>query len=226
MRGGGRRVEGGQRVPGAGRWIRRLGLLVACALSTFAGELHAQTYEGDTWTTVEGAALGLYSGGMLGLVGTMMPCNRTIQGDRCTASGVGTGAAMGMVMGGLIGAQNTNALDIRVEDAGIGALAGAVVGVGLRQAVRQYGWADVGAAALVGGAFGAAPRGSLIGLGAGTVTGAVSWLLVPDSGIADFVMLSLVGAAVGGMVDWTEGAASAKRDRPAPTFRVLSISVR
>lgn len=201
--------------------------LVLCLLATLSsGEARGQTYEGDTWTTVEGAALGLYSGGMLGLMGTMMPCNRTIQGERCTASGVGTGAAMGMVMGGLIGAQNTNALDIRLENAGIGALAGAVVGVGLRQAVRQYGWGDVGAAALVGGAFGAAARGSFIGLGAGTVTGAVAWWLVPDSGIADFVMLSLVGAAVGGMVDWTRGAASAKRDRPPPSFTVLSIRVR
>lgn len=214
-----------------GRRTRLPGLLAAyalaaCAFVALPDGLQAQTFEGDTWTTVEGAALGLYSGGMIGLVGTMMLCNRTIQGERCVASGVGTGAAMGMVMGGLIGAQNTVALDARLEDAGIGALAGAVVGIGLRQAVRQYGWPDVGAAALVGGAFGAAPRGSLIGLGAGTVTGAVAWWLVPDSGIADFVMLSLMGAAVGGMVDWAEGAASAKRDRPPPDFTLLSIRVR
>lgn len=203
------------------------GLVALCVLATLpSGEARGQTYEGNSWTTVEGAALGLYSGGVLGLVGTMMPCNRTIQGERCTASGVGAGAAMGMVMGGLIGAQNTNALDLRLESAGIGVLAGAGVGVGLRRAVRQYGWGDVGAAALVGGAFGAAPRGSLIGLGAGTVTGAVAWWLVPDSGIADFVMLSLVGAAVGGIVDWIRGAASAKRDRPPPSFTVLSIRVR
>jgi hypothetical protein len=129
-------------------------------------------------------------------------------------------------MGGLIGAQNTDALRIRTENAGIGVLVGAVVGVGLRRAVRQYGWADVGAAAVVGGAFGAAPRGSLIGLGAGTVTGAAAWWLLPDSGIPDFVMLSLVGAAVGGMVDWAQGASSAKRDRPPPSFFVFSIHVR
>jgi hypothetical protein len=204
-----------------------LALAALCVLATSApDELCGQAYEGDSWTTVGGAALGLYSGGMLGLVGTMMPCNRTIQGGRCTASGVGTGAAMGLVMGGLIGAQNTDALRVRAENAGIGALVGAAVGVGLRRAVRQYGWADVGAAAVVGGAFGAAPRGSLIGFGAGTVAGAAAWWLLPDSGIADFVMLSLAGAAVGGMVEWAQGAASAKRDRPPPSFSVLSIHVR
>lgn len=133
---------------------------------------------------------------------------------------------MGMVLGGLVGARSTTALESRLENAGIGALAGAAAGVGLRRAVRQYGWADVGAAAFVGGAFGAAPRGSLIGVGAGTVTGALAWWLVPDSGIADFVMLSLVGAAVGGMVDWARGAASAKPDRPARSLTVLSIGVR
>lgn len=183
----------------------------------------AQKYEGGTWTTLGGASLGLVSGSVMGVLGTMMPCNRTLTGDRCVASGVGTGAAMGMVMGGLIGAQNTNALDIRVENAGIGVLAGAVVGVGLRSAVRQYGWTDVGTAALVGGAIGAAPVGSAIGVGAGAATGALAWWLIPDANAADMVMLSLLGLAVGGMVDWAEGAASAKSDRPPPTFPLFTL---
>lgn len=199
--------------------------VLALLLTLHTAPSRAQTYEGDTWTTAAGAALGLYSGGVLGLLGTMMPCNRTLAGDRCVASGVGTGSAMGLVMGGLIGAQNTNALDIRVENAGIGALAGAVVGVGLRRAVRQYGWADVGASAVIGGAIGAAPTGSLLGLGAGVTTGALAWLLIPDSGLGNLVMLSLVGVAVGGMVDWAGGAASARRDRPS-SFPLLTIRFR
>ncbi len=202
------------------RWVVALGVAVLFAAPTPGG---AQTYEGDTWTTVAGASLGLFSGSVMGVMGTMMPCNRTLTGDRCVASGVGTGAAMGMVMGGLIGAQNTNALDIRVENAGIGLVAGAVVGVGLRRAVRQYDWTDVGTAALVGGAIGAAPVGSAIGVGAGAVTGALAWWLVPDATVADMAMIALLGLAVGGMVDWADGAASAKSDRPPPTFPLFTL---
>lgn len=185
----------------------------------------AQTYEGDFLRQIGGGALGFYSGSMLGLVGTMMPCNRVLHGGPCVASGVGTGAAMGMVMGALIGGENTLALDERFEHAGVGALVGAAVGMGLRSAVRQYGWADVGAATMLGGAFGAAPTGSLIGTGAGAVTGALVWWLVPGSTVADMVMMTMVGAAVGGLLDWGEGAATAKRDRPDP-FPVLSIRIR
>ncbi|MBT8488414.1 MAG: hypothetical protein KJO65_06310 [Gemmatimonadetes bacterium] len=206
----------------SGHW---LACFVAAAWIFLGPPSHAaaQTYEGDTWTTVAGASLGLYSGSVMGVLGTMMPCNRTLAGDRCVASGVGTGAAMGMVMGGLIGAQNTNALDIRAENAGIGLVAGAVVGVGLRWAVRQYGWTDVGTAALVGGAIGAAPVGSAMGVGAGVAVGALAWWLVPDATIADLAMISLLGLAVGGMVDWADGAASAKSDRPPPTFPLFTI---
>lgn len=200
-------------------------LLVTLASGLGSQPASSQTYEGDLLRQIGGGALGLYSGGMLGLVGTMMPCNRVLNGGACVASGVGTGAAMGMVMGALIGGENTLALDGRFENAGVGALAGVAVGVGLRSAVRQYGWADVGAAAMLGGAFGAAPTGSLIGTGAGAVTGALVWWLVPGSTVADMVMMTMVGTAVGGLLDWGRGAATAKRDRPDP-FPLLSIRVR
>ncbi|MDX1495645.1 MAG: hypothetical protein R3253_16370 [Longimicrobiales bacterium] len=204
----------------------RTTLLLCLPISLFgvsAGETGAQTYDGDAWTTVAGAAMGFYSGSVMGVLGTMMPCNRTLTGDRCVALGVGAGAAMGMVMGGVIGAQSTNALDSRVENAAIGVVAGAVVGVGLRRVVRQYQWADVGAVALLGGALGAAPTGSLIGFGAGAATGALYWWLIPDATVADAALLSLLGVAVGGMVDWADGAASAKRDRPPTTIPLLTI---
>lgn len=209
----------------AGRRIAPTALVLACATAAMLtpAATAAQTYEGDTWTTVGGASLGLYSGAVMGVLGTMMPCNRTLTGDRCVASGVGTGAAMGMVMGGLIGAQNTNALDIRAENAGIGVLAGAVVGVALRSAIRQYGWTDVGTAALLGGAIGAAPTGAGYGAAGGLVVGGLMWWLVPDATVADMAMLTLLGLGVGGMVDWAEGAASAKADRPPPTFPLFTI---
>lgn len=200
-------------------------LLVALAFGLGSQPASSQTYEGDLLDQIGGGALGLYSGGMLGLVGAMMPCNRVLNGGACVASGVGTGVAMGMVMGALIGGENTRALEARFESTGVGALVGVAVGVGIRSVVRQYGWADVGAAAMLGGAFGAAPTGSLIGTGAGAVTGALVWWLVPRSTVADMVMMAMVGAAVGGLLDWGEGAATAKRDRPDP-FPLLSIRVR
>ena len=212
--------------PGSCWTARRIGpvALLLAGVALASAPLAAQTYEGTRASTIGGAALGFYSGGVLGLVGTMMPCNRILNGDRCVASGVGTGAAMGLVMGGLIGGENTLALDQRVENAGIGVLVGAAVGVGLRSAVRQYGWADVAASAALGGAFGAAPKGALIGTGAGMVTGALVWWLIPDSGIADMIMMTLVGAGVGGLVDWGEGAATAKRERPDP-FPLFTIRI-
>lgn len=214
---------------GRGRQGVIIAVLVTAALSAHAvvAPVDAQSPDGDALWTVTGAALGLYSGGVLGLVGTMMPCNRTLDGDRCAASGTGTGAAMGLVMGGLIGGQNRDAIRTRAENAGWGLIAGSVVGLGLRRFVRQYGWADVGAAALLGGAFGAAPRGAGIGGGIGVAAGGVAWLILPDSGVADLALLTLLGATVGGMVDWADGAASAKRDRVpvAPSFS-LSIPIR
>ncbi|MDH3269719.1 MAG: hypothetical protein OEN56_00210 [Gemmatimonadota bacterium] len=200
-------------------------VVLALAALLVHGTAEAQSAAGNSLETAAGAALGFYSGSMLGLVGTMMPCNRTLSGGRCTISGAGTGGALGIAMGGLIGGQNPDGIWSRAENAGIGALAGAVVGVGLRSAVRQYGWADVGATAALGGAVGAAPRGSLIGAGAGVVTGALVWWIFPKAGLPDFILLTLAGTAVGGMVDWADGAATAQRDRAA-IRQVFSISVR
>lgn len=185
--------------------------LLLLLLAMGAPRLEAQLAEASTASTAAGLALGAYSGVILGAVGTMMPCNRTLPGGRCTASGASAGGAIGVAMGGLIGAQNHDDLIERVEEAGLGAAIGSVVGLGLMVGVRQYGWTDVAATAAVGSAIGAAPRGAAIGAGVGLVTGTLVWLVVPRAGLPEMLMVTLAGVAVGGMVDWGQGAARANR---------------
>jgi hypothetical protein len=128
------------------------------AVASSAGAT-AQSSTGGTGSTAGGALLGFYSGAGMGLVGTLMPCNRTLTGSRCTATTALVGGALGLAMGGAIGAENRDAVGDRTADAAIGAAIGAGLGLGLRYAVRQYGWTDVFALAAVGGAFGAASEG-------------------------------------------------------------------
>lgn len=199
-------------------------LFVALALS-FANPSQgtAQNFQGSTLSTFGGLVLGAYSGAGLGLLGTMMPCNRTPVGGRCTASGASAGTALALAMGGLIGAQNQDDLKDRFTNAGLGTLVGGVIGVGLRRGVRQYGWNDVIVSAAIGGAVGAAPTGAMYGAGAGLVVGGIAWLVVPKSGLPDLIMVTLAGVAVGGLVDWAQGAADAnRRNDPIPG---LSFSI-
>ena len=187
------------------------------ALAPLAEPAHAQVPEGSTASTAAGLALGAYSGAVLGALATMMPCNRTITGGRCTASGASAGGAIGVAMGGLIGAQNQDDLRERVEHAGLGAAVGGVVGLGLMMGVRQYGWRDVVAASAVGTAVGAASEGAMYGAGAGAVLGSIAWLAIPRAGLPEMLMVTVAGSAVGGIVDWARGAARA--NRPAePAF--------
>jgi len=195
-----------------------LALLAAAALSVpLPGTAQV---EGSTLDTFRGAVLGAYSGATLGLLGSMFPCNRTGDGQRCVVSSASTGGALGIAMGGFLGSQNVDALRTRYEGAGIGMASGAVVGMALSALVEPYGWRDIGTMAFVGGAIGAAPHGALLGSGAGLVTGAVVWAVVPDGGVQDIVLFTLAGMAVGGMLDWANGAGN--RDRTGYT---ISFSV-
>jgi len=186
----------------------------------------AQDNDGGTTERLLGSALGAYSGATLGLLGGMLPCNRTLSGRGCSIAVTAVGGTVGLAMGGIIGARDTDQLHDRLGGAGLGAVIGAAVGVGLRRAVRQYDWADVGAVAFVGGAIGASPEGVLIGLPVGLAAGAILWAARPKSGLQDFIMLSLVGAAVGGLYDWVDGAAQTRDTGPAIPGPTFSIPVR
>lgn len=199
-------------------------VLVCAAVSLFPSDGRGQSFRGSTASTLGGVALGTYSGSVLGMMGSIFPCNRTLYGPKCAATGASVGGALGVAMGGLIGAQNQEEIVTRLEGAGVGALVGAGVGLIFRQAVRQYEWEDAATVAVIGGAFGAAPTGSGIGAGAGAVVGSIVWLTFPKAGLPDFLMFTLAGAAVGGLVDWADGASRAKRDgsgsRFSPTFSI------
>jgi hypothetical protein len=202
----------------------RIAMVIAfVGVSAGSTSLSGQSFQGSTASTAAGLFMGAYSGAVFGMLGTMSPCNRTTQGGRCTGSGASAGGAIALAMGGLIGAQNPDDLNGRFRSAGYGTLVGAVVGVGLRSGIRQYGWADAAAVAAVGGAIGAAPRGALIGAGVGLAAGAVVWLTLPQGGLPNIVMLTLGGLAIGGLYDWANGAANANRfmeSIPGPSFSI------
>lgn len=202
----------------------RTGLVCILLVAVTATAVHAQAFRGSTASTLGGVALGAYSGSVLGLLGSVLPCNRTLYGPKCAATGASVGGALGVAMGGLIGSQNQDETIVRLEGAGVGVLIGSGVGIILQRAVRQYDWKDAVTVGVIGGAVGATPIGSGVGLGAGAVVGGVVWLVFPQAGLQDFILFSLAGAAVGGMIDWADGAASAKREGLERGFP-LSFSV-
>ncbi|GEM_PF-1640466 len=197
--------------------LRPLSMCVILVLAVPA-TVPAQSLQGSTASTLGGIALGAYSGSILGLFGSLLPCNRTLYGPKCAATGASVGGAVGVAMGGLIGAQNQDETIVRLKGAGVGALIGSGVGIILRQTVRQYAWGDAASVAVVGGAFGATPVGSGVGLGVGAAAGGIVWVAFPRAGLQDFIMFSLAGAAIGGMVDWADGADDAKREGSGSRF--------
>ena len=198
-------------------------LLLTLSLLVISSPLTAQQDEGTTAAAIGGVALGGYSGATLGLVGSLVPCNRTLAGVRCPRIAAAVGGTVGMVGGGMIGANATDPLQYRLRGAGYGALIGGLVGYGLKRAVRQYEWVDLGAAAAIGAAVGATPVGAGIGFGSGAVVGTVLWLTLPDFEISDAIGVSLVGLAIGGLVDWVAGGVSAQ---DGPVQFVIPLQVR
>ncbi len=170
----------------------------------------AQTREGSTGAAWAGAALGAYSGATLGLLASLEPCNRTLDNTRCARIGAAIGGGVAMVSGALMGAWEADTIDARWNNVGFGALIGSALGLGLRRAIRHYGWQDVGAAAALGAGIGASPHGAGIGFGLGAAVGGVLWLAVPGVGLPEAVGLSLAGLAVGGLAEWVGAAASAR----------------
>ncbi|MGI9627918.1 MAG: hypothetical protein ACR2QM_13865 [Longimicrobiales bacterium] len=169
----------------------------------------AQSSDGDTGPAVVGAAIGAFSGGALSLLGSLEPCNRSLQGRRCVLLSMTTGGMVGLVSGGVMGSRNSADVEDRLRGLGIGGMVGSVAGLGLQRVVRPYDWADVGATTALGAAMGAAPIGSAIGFGAGAVTGLLLWQAWPAFQLSDAVAVALVGLASGALVDWVSGAAGA-----------------
>lgn len=182
---------------------------VVFILSNPSAATAQQPGENHTGSTLAGAALGFYSGSVLGTAGSLLPCNRTLLGPKCAlVSALGAGA-VGSVAGALIGSDGASALRDRGRGALYGILIGGVAGAILQQGVRQYAWNDALLVAAYGAAIGAAPLGTLVGTGVGAAVGGLAWVALPRTGLADLVMLTLVGSTLGSLYDWVDGASDA-----------------
>jgi len=181
-------------------------LAIVTGLMTWApGRALAQNDEGSAGRAIGGAALGAASGSVLALTGGLVACNRTLRPTRCSRITTAAGAAIGLTAGAAIG-WNDSGLDDRLENAAWGAAVGAVVGLGLKQFIRQYGWSDVASASVMGLAVGASAKGSGLGFVAGAATGLLLWRLHPSVGPGGAVGWALAGMAVGGLADWVADA--------------------
>lgn len=172
--------------------------------------------------------MGAYSGAVLGTLGGLVPCNQTYAGHRCVRVTAVGGAAVGLVGGFYLGDADAARLGDAALGAGIGFAAGALVGLVAMGPAERFGWKDVAALGVVGGAVGASGAGAAIGFGAGALTGFVLWRAVPGFEFADGVGLSLVGLAAGGLAGWVMRAADAQSgaDAAARDPLPLVVSVR
>ncbi len=72
-------------------------------MCTPAGDAQAQDNEGSTWAMIGGGALGLYSSGLAGTVGSLIPCNQTYGGAKCVRIAGGIAGAIGLASGVYLG---------------------------------------------------------------------------------------------------------------------------
>jgi hypothetical protein len=132
----------------------------------------------------------------------MIPCSQTGPGPTCVRWSAIGGGAIGLTGGAMLGASDSDRLGDAAIGAGIGFAAGALGGMLLKSKAERFGWQDVGAVGLFGGAIGSAPRGSVIGLLSGSALGFVAWALWDDFKGPDLLGASLAGLAIGGIAEW------------------------
>ena len=187
------------------------GVLLAVALTgVVASASQTQDPSGSTLSALAGGALGASSGTLLGTMGSIPPCLQTFAGVRCVRWGVGIGAAVGLTSGLLIGAADSDRVGQSATSAAIGFGVGIVAGLALTPVAQRFGWQDVVAMGLMGGAVGAAPVGAAIGAGAGAVAGAVLLGTVNGFTMPDAVAASVVGMSLGALTEWVVAAIDAQ----------------
>jgi hypothetical protein len=172
----------------------------------------AQETAGSGWARVGGGALGLYSGAVLGVAGSLIPCSQTLAGVKCVRAAGVAGGVIGLAGGVYLGDADAEAVASAFRGAGYGLLAGSLMGFTLKEIVPHYGWADVFTAGAVGAAIGASAPGAAIGLAAGVAVGTVLWWAVPSFELADAMATGFVGMAVGGLAGWIVRAVDARSD--------------
>jgi hypothetical protein len=174
------------------------GVLALCATAP----VEAQGSDHAAWNTIGGGALGLYSGAVLGTLGSLIPCGQTYATARCVRIAVVGAGTVGFVSGALLGEGDPARIEDAAKAGAIGLAAGAAVGVVLKPMIQGFRWADVGSLSIVGSAAAASGTGTAIGFGVGALTGLVLWKTVPSFDLEDAAGLSLAGLAAGGLVTW------------------------
>lgn len=183
----------------------------------------AQQTSGSAWAAVGGGALGLYSGAVLGSVGSWLPCNRTYQSMTCVRVSTVAAGVVGAASGVAIGAIDSETLGDAALGAGIGFAAGAAAGIVMKPFLERFGWDDVAAVGLMGGAIGASPVGAAVGFGAGTLIGLALWQLVPSIELSDALAFSVGGMVLGGLTGWVYRALDAESGQPVLAHAAIPI---
>ncbi len=196
--------------------------LAVAALALTARAARAQ--EGSDLARVGGGALGLYSGAVLGTVGSLIPCSQTYAGARCVR-GVGIlGGLTGLAAGFYLGDLDEDAVVDAYRGAGYGLLIGSAAGLVLKEVVERYNWADVAATGLVGAAIGSSAKGAALGLAAGSLVGLGLYWAVPSFDIPNTVGVAVMGMALGGIAYWV--VRSVEADQASPTAQPVVVSYR
>lgn len=185
--------------------------------------VRAQQASATTWTAVAGGALGLYSGALLGTVGSLTPCTQTWLGPGCVRWSAVAAGAVGLTSGLLVGADNRDAVASAATGAGVGLVLGVTAGAVIKPIVQRFSWADVATVGLIGGAIGTAPAGAAIGFAIGGVVGGA---LLPRIEVPNAIGMALGGLAVGGLTEWVIRAAKAPPDAGVELRLVVPIAVR
>ena len=201
----------------------RRGGVVAMALlvSMLVREGHAQDGDGSAWAAAGGAALGVYSGSLLGVLGSLTPCSQTYAGARCVRIATVAAGAVGLASGALLGAADGDRLGDHAKTAGYGVLIGAAAGLAMKPLIQRFGWQDVATVAALGGAIGTSAKGAGIGLAAGSLVGLILWQLIPGFELPDAFATAFAGLAVGGIGALAIEAYDRKTS-DAPTFQFVA----
>jgi hypothetical protein len=200
-------------------------LLVAVTLGLGANRsVAAQEVSGSEGATVAGAALGLYTGGALGGLASLVPCNQTMAGISCVRTVAVLGAGIGLASGVTLGREDSDAVWNAYRRAGVGFVAGSAVVLALKPFVDRWSWADVAAGGVIGSSIGAGGSGAWIGLVFGMGVGVGLWQLVPSLELPDAIGIGLIGMAVGGFTSWIIRAVDSG-DSPPSDLPVLQFDV-
>jgi len=158
--------------------------------------------DGSVPAAVAGGTLGLFSGAILGVAGSIIPCTQTYDGAGCIWGHALGAGALGLVGGVLMGEADADRVGSAAGSAGIGFVAGSVAGLILKPIAQRVGWHDVLTVGLLGGAIGASPEGAALGFGAGAVAGVILWRVIPGGTFPDALSAALAGLALGGVGGW------------------------